>query len=130
MTSKKKYATILTVHEGITHRHTTTNTPRYRKHDSVLTERDELLMCLLGEHGLRVGEVAALDARSINVRRKKISVKRPKSHRQDVLGIMPATLQAAEKYLPLLDQEGPLFYGYEGKRITRQGIYKRVHELG
>ena len=130
ITTKKEYATPLDVDEVFTLRHTTTNTPRYRKHDHVLTERDELLMCLLGEHGLRVGEVAALDARSINVRRKKISVKRPKSHRQDVLGIMPATLQAAEKYLPLIDPAGPLFYGYEGKRITRQGIYKRVHELG
>ena len=130
ITTKKEYATPLDADEVFTLRHTTTNAPRYRKHDYVLTERDELLMCLLGEHGLRVGEVAALDARSINVRRKKISVKRPKSHRQDVLGIMPATLQAAEKYLPLIDPAGPLFYGYEGKRITRQGIYKRVHELG
>ena len=130
ITTKKEYATPLDTDEVFTLRHTSTNAPRYRKHDYVLTERDELLMCLLGEHGLRVGEVAALDARSINVRRKKISVKRPKSHRQDVLSMMPATLQAAEKYLPLIDQEGPLFYGYEGKRITRQGIYKRVRELG
>jgi len=130
ITTKKEYATPLDTDEIFTLRHTTTNAPRYRKHDYVLTERDELLMCLLGEHGLRVGEVAALDARSINVRRKKISVKRPKSHRQDVLSIMPATLEAAEKYLPLIDPAGPLFYGYEGKRITRQGIYKRVHELG
>src|SRR5579863_4326463 len=130
ITVKKEYATPLDTDEVFALRHTTTDAPRYRERDYVLTERDELLMCLLGEHGLRVGEVAALDARSINVRKNTITVKRPKSHRQDVLGLMPATLQAAEKYLPLVDPAGPLFYGYEGKRITRQGIYKRVRELG
>ncbi|HEX7733730.1 MAG TPA: tyrosine-type recombinase/integrase [Ktedonobacteraceae bacterium] len=130
ITTKKEYATPLDAEEVFTLRHTTTDAPRYRERDYVLTERDELLMCLLGEHGLRVGEVAALDARSINVRRKTIAVKRPKTHRQDVLSLMPATLQAAEKYLPLIDPAGPLFSGYGGRRITRQGIYKRVHELG
>src|SRR5947209_7161914 len=130
ITTKKEYATPLDADEVFALRHTTTDAPRYRKRDYVLTERDELLMCLLGEHGLRVGEVAALDARSISVRRKTITVKRPKSHRQDILGLMSATLRAAEKYLPLVDPAGPLFYGYEGKRITRQGIYKRVRELG
>ena len=130
ITTKKEYATHLDADEVFVLRHTTTDTPRYRERDYILTERDELLMCLLGEHGLRVGEVAALDARNINVRRKKITVKRPKSHRQDILSLMPATLRAAEKYLPFVDQAGPLFYGYGGRRITRQGIYKRVRELG
>lgn len=130
ITTKKLYATPLEPDEVFSLRHTTTDAPRYRERDYVLTERDELLMCLLGEHGLRVGEVVALDARSINVRRKTIAVKRPKSHRQDVLSLMPATLLAAEKYLPLVAKAGPLFFGYQGKRITRQGIYKRVRELG
>jgi integrase len=130
ITTKKEFATPLDADEVFALRHTTTDAPRYRERDYVLAERDELLMCLLAEHGLRVGEVAALDARSINVRRKTITVKRPKSHRQDVLGLMPATLRAAEKYLPLVDPAGPLFFGYEGRRITRQGIYKRVRDLG
>jgi integrase len=130
ITTKKEYATPLDADEVFALRHMTTDAPRYRKHDYVLTERDELLMCLLGEHGLRVGEVAALDTRSLNVRRKTITVKRPKSHRQDVLSLMPATLRAAEKYLPLINPAGPLFLGYGGRRITRQGIYKRVRELG
>jgi len=130
ITTKKEYATHLDADEVFVLRHTTTDAPRYRERDYILTERDELLMCLLGEHGLRVGEVAALDARNINVRRKKITVKRPKSHRQDTLSLMPATLRAAEKYLPFVDQAGPLFYGYGGRRITRQGIYKRVRNQG
>ena len=46
------------------------------------------------------------------------------------MGRSKAAPGAAEKYLPLVDPAGPLFYGYEGKRITRQGIYKRVRELG
>lgn len=130
MSTKKAYATELDAQDIFELRHTTTGTPRYREHDIVLTERDTLLMCLLGEHGLRVGEVVALDAASINVRKGTMVVKRPKSHTQDTLKVKPATLRAAAQYLPLISPNGPLFYGYEGKRITRQGIYKRVRELG
>ncbi len=130
MSTKKTYATELDTQDIFELRHATTDAPRYREHDIVLTERDTLLMCLLGEHGLRVGEVVALDATSINVRKGTMVVKRPKSHTQDTLKVKPATLRAAAQYLPLIPADGPLFYGYEEKRMTRQGIYKRVHELG
>lgn len=109
---------------------TTTAGPRLREHDVVLAERDELLMCLLIEHALRVSEIVALDATSINVKRHALTVRRSKTYSVDVLELMPATHVAAEKYLPLLPEEGPLFYGYEGKRITRFGIFDRVRVLG
>ena len=87
-------------------------------------------MCLLIEHALRVSEIVALDATSINVKRHALTVRRSKTYSVDVLELMPATHVAAEKYLPLLPEEGPLFYGYEGKRITRFGIFDRVRVLG
>jgi integrase len=43
---------------------------------------------------------------------------------------MPRTREAAGEYLPLIDQNGPLFASYQGKRITRFGIFERVRLLG
>jgi integrase len=118
--------------------HTTTGHTAYRDHDEILAERDTLLVCLLGEHGLRVGEVVALNIGSIDLRSGELFIKRSKTHDFDALPLLDATREAAELYLGLLFREGgsehsrnlPLFLGYEGKRITRQGMYKRVHELG
>lgn len=115
-----------------------------RAHDQLLEERDELLMCLLIEHGLRVSEIVNLDASSIDLQENTISVKRSKTYSQDVLRLMSGTRAAAARYLPLLEAHRntlpvvdgddilhePLFYGYEGRRITRFGIYNRVRELG
>ncbi len=128
--TRKSTATPVASEQAAQLKQATTAGPRRRGHDSILTERDELLMCLLIEHALRVSEIVALDAPSINVRERTILVKRSKTYSQDVLELMPAAQVAAEKYLPLIPEEGPLFYGYEGERITRYGIYDRVQVLG
>ena len=122
---------------------TTTRNESARVHDQLLQERDELLMCLLIEHGLRVSEIVCLNASSIDLAEKTIVVKRSKNYSQGTLRLMPGTYLAAVRYIPLLndysstfisfnavEQETPLFYGYEGQRITRFGIYDRVRELG
>ncbi len=113
-----------------------------RVHDQLLQERDELLMCLLIEHGLRVSEIVCLNASSFDLDEKTISVKRSKNYSQGILKLMPGTYAAASRYLPILEdyrstlvhqddlQDTPLFYGYAGERITRFGIYDRVRELG
>jgi integrase len=135
ITNRKVHATPLEAQDFLQLRRTTTNIKRYREHDVVLSERDALLICLLGEHGLRVGEVVALNAISINLRSGTITIKRHKIHQEDTLKLLPATRRASEQYLPLLSEavvrsNGPLFEGYQGKRITRQGIYERVKDLG
>lgn len=123
---------------------TTSRHESSRVHDQLLQERDELLMCLLIEHGLRVSEIVNLNDTSINLEEKTIVVKRSKNYSEGTLRLMPGTYTAATHYLPLLndyktilfpsdDNEllaSPLFYGYEGQRITRFGIYDRVRELG
>lgn len=123
---------------------TTTRHESARVHDQLLQERDELLMCLLIEHGLRVSEIVHLNASSINLDEKTIVVKRSKNYSQGTLHLMPGTCAAAARYLSLLEDyrltrvpldedehlDSPLFYGYEGQRITRFGIYDRVRELG
>ena len=123
-----------------------TSTPiaRVRVHDQLLVERDELLMCLLIEHGLRVSEIVNLNEGSIDLEEDTIHVKRSKNYSQGTLKLMAGTSAAAVRYLPLLQvyratlpvlpeethPQFPLFYGYEGERITRFGIYDRVRELG
>ncbi len=121
---------------------TTTHNESARVHDQLLQERDELLMCLLIEHGLRVSEIVCLNVSSIDLAEKTIAVKRSKTYSKGTLRLMPGTYLAAARYIPLLneyrsiisfdavEQETPLFYGYEGQRITRFGIYDRVRELG
>lgn len=123
---------------------TTTRHDSVRVHDQLLRERDELLMCLLIEHGLRVSEIVHLNASSFDLDEETIVVKRTKNYSQGTLRLMPGTSAAAARYLPLLREyrsslvpidedehlDPPLFYGYEGQRITRFGIYDRVRELG
>jgi integrase len=132
ITDRKERATTVSWEEFTTLMHTTTGIKPYREHDETLSERDALLVCLLGEHGLRVGEVVALNVASINLRTNQIVIKRPKTHDDDVLPLLEATTEAARFYLPLLGEGGnrPLFEGYQGKRITRQGIYERLRDLG
>lgn len=109
---------------------TRTAQPRTREHDQLLEERDALLMCLLIEHALRVSEIVALNAESIDLDTNTISVYRAKTYSRDTYELMPRTREAAHAYLPLIDPHGPLFTGYEGKRITRYGIFDRVRLLG
>lgn len=104
--------------------------PRTRAHDKLLETRDALLMCLMIEHALRVSEVVGLDASSINLEAGTITVYRQKTYTRDTYELMPRTREAAQAYLPLIDQDGPLFTSYQSKRITRYGIFERVRLLG
>ena len=87
-------------------------------------------MCLLIEHALHVSEVVSLNAESIDLGAETLTVYRPKTYTYDTYELMPRTREAARHYLPLIDPHGPLFMGYEGKRITRYGIFDRVRLLG
>lgn len=104
--------------------------PYTRAHDQILEARDALLMCLLIEHALRVSEVVGLHASSIDLEAGTITVYREKTYTRDTYELMSRTREAAEGYLPLVEQDGPLFIGYQGKRITRYGIFERVRVLG
>jgi integrase len=141
---RKNAATVVKRSQAARLKKTSTPIERSRVHDQLHVERDELLMCLLIEHGLRVSEIVNLNEESIDIEEGTIHVKRSKNYSQSTLKLMPGTRTAAVRYLPLLetyratlaegnenaDLEHPLFYGYEGKRITRFGIYDRVRELG
>lgn len=61
--------------------------------------RDALLMCLLLEHGLRVGEVAILTAAAFDLREHTITFYRPKVGRTQTHEMTPHTRAAAAAYL-------------------------------
>jgi integrase len=86
-------------------------------------------MCLLIEHALRVSEIAALNVEHFSLDERTLTVYREKTATCDTYELMPRTYQAARVYLAG-KAAGPLFTGYQGKRISTRAITARVRELG
>ncbi len=61
--------------------------------------RDRLIMCLLLDHGLRVGELAALTVDCFNLAAGELVFYRPKVDRTQTHKLTPDTLAAAKDYL-------------------------------
>ena len=99
-----------------------------------------LLMGLLFEHALRCGEVAGLNLENFNLTDCTFSVYREKTDETTLQILHKHTRIAAETYLALLKQgipghleprtTGPLFTGYQGKRLSKRAINARVGVLG
>jgi integrase len=62
--------------------------------DTPQGRRDTLMMCLLLDHGLRVGEVAALTVDDFDLQEGTLRFYRPKVSKEQVHRLSPATLQA------------------------------------
>jgi integrase len=100
--------------------------------------RDALLMCLLLDHGLRVGEVAALSVENLDLTSGMLRFYRSKVGKEQVHRLSPDTLQAATAYAGYgdLPHSGPLLrrsrkndhLGMPG--MTERGITLRVRVLG
>jgi integrase len=67
--------------------------------DTPQGRRDALLMCLLLEHGLRVGEAAILTAQNFDLKAGTITFYRPKVHRVQTHELTGDTRRAAIAYL-------------------------------
>jgi integrase len=67
-----------------------------------LSERDRLLLCLLLDHALRIGEAAILKVADINLAAGTLHVSRPKTGIEDTNELTPDTLAAAHRYLATL----------------------------
>jgi Site-specific recombinase XerD len=65
-----------------------------RQPDTPQGRRDTLMMCLLLDHGLRVGEVAALSVNDFDLETGMMRFYRPKVSKEQVHRLSPATLQA------------------------------------
>jgi integrase len=99
--------------------------------------RDALMMALLLDHGLRVGEVAGLQVTGFNLKRGELRFYRPKVDKVQTHQLSPRARLAAAAYLaqyaPAL---GPVLLGStKGGRLTagamsERAITKRVAWLG
>ena len=114
--------------------------------DTPQGRRDRLLMCLLLDHGLRVGEVAALVVEELDLQTGLLRFYRPKVGKEQVHRLSPDTLKAAQAYAqagdmfasgPLLrqSQHGSLKSDEQPAKLTQAGmgeraITQRVRRLG
>lgn len=98
--------------------------------------RDALLMCLLLDHGLRVGEIAGLDVNSIDVQSGTLTFYREKVDIIQQHRLTPDTLLAAILYLQNERPTGSLLIGSrKGQEqlvggMSGRAICKRVRSLG
>lgn len=105
--------------------------PRRRKHDLLLEAKDALMMGLFIEHAFRVSEVVGLDIEDFDLEQGLVTVYREKTDETQTHRLKKHTLLAASRYLAENGATtGPLFLGYQGRRITRYGLYDRVRVLG
>ena len=99
--------------------------------------RDRLLMCILLDHGLRVGEVVVLPADVMDLEERTFTFYRPKVNKTQIHSFTADTYQAATAYLT---HDGPAKDGLlrgsrssgklTDKAMSKRGIQKRVQFLG
>ena len=105
-----------------------------------LAARDALLMGLIFENALRCGEVVALNLEHFNLSNGTMTFYREKTDKTETHELKKHTRIAAETYISMIHQgagdwlpardNGPLFTGYKGKRVSKRTINARVGILG
>jgi integrase len=90
-----------------------------------LAKRDALLMCLLLDHGLRVGEIAILKRNQIHLRGRTLTFYRPKVDEPQTDRMTNDTYEAAKAYLPTLPAKQESLFD-----LAITSIQERVKRLG
>src|SRR5216683_90772 len=90
-----------------------------------LAKRDALLMCLLLDHGLRVGEVVILKRNHIHLRGRLLTFYRPKVDEPQNDRLTDDTLAAARLYLPTLQAKQESLFD-----LAIISVQERVRTLG
>lgn len=112
--------------------------------DTPQGRRDSLLMALLLEHGLRVGEVARLAVNDFDLKAGTLNFYRPKVDKTQIHALTPQALKAARAYFKhdapkkgnvwrksASKQDGKNKAGtLNGQGLTERAITKRVKMLG
>jgi integrase len=91
----------------------------------LLAKRDALLMCLLLDHGLRVGEIAILKRNAIALRSRLLTFYRPKVDEPQTDRMTDDTLVAARAYLATLPAKQESLFD-----LAVISIQERVRTLG
>src|SRR6266567_3825252 len=90
-----------------------------------LAKRDALLMCLLLDHGLRVGEIVILKRNQIALRARQITFYRPKVDEPQTDRLTDDTLAAARAYLATLPAKQESLFD-----LAIISVQERVRTLG
>ncbi len=90
-----------------------------------LAKRDALLMCLLLDHGLRVGEIVILKRNQIALRARQITFYRPKVDEPQTDRLTDDTLAAARAYLATLPAKQESLFD-----LAITSVQERVRTLG
>jgi integrase len=108
--------------------------------DTPQGQRDGLLMCLLLEHGLRVGEIAILTRKAFDMKAGTLTFYRPKVNKTQTHKLTTATHRAAEAYLKHSPAEGIIWRksskgtgklsGQMSEVSATRALTKRVELLG
>lgn len=130
VTIAKKQAAQLKGHSKPNERPLYPDTPQGR--------RDTLMMCLMLDHGLRVGEVALLEVAHFNLAAGEFRFYRPKVDKEQTHKMTADTLRAAFAYFAAGDAPavGPLLRGsrkdgrLEAAGMSERAMTARVAELG
>ncbi len=102
-------------------------------------KRDALLMCLMLDHGLRVGEMAALQVSDLELKGGRLVFYRQKVDKTQTHRLTDRTFRAARAYMKLAPKDGSLWWQADRKGknklkmqqgLTERGINKRVELLG
>ena len=109
-----------------------------RQPDTAQGRRDALLLCLLLDHGLRVGEVAALEVTAVNLTEGTLTFYRPKVGKTQTHQLSRDALKAAQAWFTSGNAPavGPLLrasakggaLGQAG--VSERALTKRVNYLG
>lgn len=92
-------------------------------------KRDAAMMCLLLDHGLRVGELVSLQVQHINLKEGTLTFYREKVDLEQTHKLSEETNAALNSYMPTI--EGPyLFPGYKGRPMSTRRVNKLVAYLG
>jgi integrase len=91
----------------------------------LLAKRDALLMCLLLDHGLRVGEVVLLKRNQIHLRARMLTFYRPKVDEPQTDRLTKDTYEAACAYLPTLPASQESLFD-----LAIISVQERVRTLG
>ena len=103
--------------------------------DTPQGRRDSFLMCLLLDHGLRCGEVAALAVDNLDIAQGQLTFYRQKVDKTQIHQLTRDTLLAALRYVEFCTPIGKLLMGSRkgGKlqgAMSERAITDRVRELG
>ena len=90
-----------------------------------LAKRDALLMCLLLDHGLRVGEIVILKRNHIHLRGRTLTFYRPKVDEPQTDRLTNDTYEAARLYLPTLPAKQESLFD-----LAIISVQERVRTLG